>query len=496
MAPPSIHLHEIVRLPIGAIAKAPWNANVVPQDMLDKVRRSLLRYGSVENSVVRPSWCCGARTAAEVRARRDMQMDTTAWETLSGNHRLDLYREEGVAEVPCVVMELPDPEARMLAQALNRTRGQKDDPTKLAELLRDVTSSIPVVDVAGLLPQTQNDIARMLGVGPGVGETGLPSPQYQPVPMTEQFVVPPFTVLDARQGYWLKRRAEWQARGIQAVEARGDVLPTQSEGANPELADHPTHGVFRRRATGGGFTGASAFDPVICELAVRWFCPPGGLILDPFAGGSTAGMVAAILGRLFLGIDLQEAQVRANTELAQERLDGTELPRPRWLVGDSLHLAQLTEGAELDLVFTCPPYGDLEQYSDDPRDISAMDYPAFLATYREILERAVAQLRPNRFVVLVVGEVRDARGRLRNFIGDTVAAVEAAGASFYNEAILVTAAGSLPLRAGRFFRGSRKLGKHHQQMLVFVKGDPEEATVACGAVDVSFPAHDNTSEAQ
>jgi len=43
----------------------------------------------------------------------------------------------------------------------------------------------------------------------------------------------------------------------------------------------------------------------------------------------------------------------------------------------------------------------------------------------------------------------------------------------YNEAILVTALGSLPIRAGRQFQTGRKLGKTHQNVLVFYKGDPD-----------------------
>ena len=43
-------------------------------------------------------------------------------------------------------------------------------------------------------------------------------------------------------------------------------------------------------------SGTSIFDPVLCELAYRWFCPPGGVVLDPFAGGSVRGIVASKLG--------------------------------------------------------------------------------------------------------------------------------------------------------------------------------------------------------
>jgi len=72
-------------------------------------------------------------------------------------------------------------------------------------------------------------------------------------------------------------------------------------------------------------------------------------------------------------------------------------------------------------------------------------------------------------------------------VGDTVEAFKAAGLNYYNEAILVTAVGSLPIRAGRQFDAGRKLGKTHQNVLVFVKGDGKKATEACGHVEFAMP---------
>ena len=60
------------------------------------------------------------------------------------------------------------------------------------------------------------------------------------------------------------------------------------------------------------------------------------------------------------------------------------------------------------------------------------------------------------------------------------------------EPIVVTAVGSLPIRAGRQFQGGRKLGKTHQNVLVFVKGDAKKATEAIG--DVEFAEVDQASE--
>ena len=202
-------------------------------------------------------------------------------------------------------------------------------------------------------------------------------------------------------------------------------------------------------------------------------------MLDPFAGGSVRGIVAARLGRRYVGIDLRPEQAEANRRQAA-RICGAD--QPEWIVGDSRDAIAPIDIAA-DFVFSCPPYGDLEVYSEDPRDISTMDRAGFLGAYRAIIAAAIAKLKADRFACFVVGDYRDKAGFYANFVGETVAAFEAAGARLYNEAILVTAAGSLPIRAAKQFSASRKLGKTHQNILVFCKGDPRRATEAIGEVE-------------
>lgn len=225
--------------------------------------------------------------------------------------------------------------------------------------------------------------------------------------------------------------------------------------------------------------GTSIFDPVLCEIAYRWFCPPAGLVLDPFAGGSVRGIIASRLGRGYLGIELRAEQVTAN----EAQLDLAGDPVPRWVCGDSRDLNRLAGDVDADLVFSCPPYWNLERYSDDPADLSTMGVEVFFEAYATIIAASIAQLREDRFAVWVVGDVRDEDGCFVNLPGRTVEAFEDAGARFYNDAILVTAVGSLPVRAGRQFVASRKLGRTHQNVMVFVKGDPKRATEACGPVE-------------
>lgn len=157
---------------------------------------------------------------------------------------------------------------------------------------------------------------------------------------------------------------------------------------------------------------------------------------------------------------------------------------PTWITGDSARLDDLVAASGFDFMLTCPPYADLEVYSDDPADISNMPWGDFLEAYEAILSKAVAKLADDRFAVVVIGDVRDKGGFYRNLPGLTTEIMGRAGAGYYNEAVLVTPAGSLPIRAGRQFEASRKLGKTHQNVLVYCKGDPRLAAGRLGEVTI------------
>lgn len=230
-------------------------------------------------------------------------------------------------------------------------------------------------------------------------------------------------------------------------------------------------------------TGTSIFDPVLCELAYRWFSAPGMSVLDPFAGGSVRGVTAALLHRRYMGIDLRDIQVQANRQQGRDILTRGE-PMPRWVAGDSNEVLAGAPKEAFDLLFSCPPYADLEVYSDDPRDISGMDYPEFTRVHGEIIAKAAEALKPDRFAVWVVSDVRDKKGFYRGLVHDTVEAFEAAGLRFYNEAVILDPVGSAAVRAGRIFLGGRKLTRMHQNLLVFCKGDWKRATLAASPQEI------------
>jgi hypothetical protein len=205
---------------------------------------------------------------------------------------------------------------------------------------------------------------------------------------------------------------------------------------------------------------------VLCELAVKWFCPYQGQVVDPFAGGSVRGIVAAALNRNYWGCDLRQEQIDAN----RMQIDQIETPlKPVWVCGDSMEM--LAQAPDADMVFSCPPYGDLEVYSDDPQDLSNMEWHTFLAAYKRIILRSVQKMKNDTFACFVVGDFRDKKGFYRNFVSETIDGFELAGALLYNEAILATSVGSASMRVTKQFESGRKMAKTHQNVLVFCKGD-------------------------
>lgn len=402
--------------------------------------------------------------------------------------------------------------------------------------------------------------------------------------LAQRFVVPPFSVLDARQGYWQDRKRAWISLGIKSELGRGEGVedperglldrskqtndishysklrrnhgstplavggggpsdrmaprgPARSFGQdlmrgehavgsdykkrygstpNPGLSEAHQRalGVYRAQGSvidrydddSAAVMGTSIFDPVLCEAVYRWFVPPSGRVLDPFAGGSVRGVTAAYVGLQYTGIDLSHRQIEANyaqwekiiAKLAPpSALNHDDLikqfPEPTWLVGDAAKVAGL-EPQRFDFIFTCPPYYNLEVYSDDPADLSTLgSYESFVTAYSGIIRDALGLLRADRFACFVVGDVRGQRGEYYGLPIDTIKAFREAGAHLYNDGILVTSVGSLPVRVGAQFRSGRKMGKTHQNVLVFWKGDPRHVKDALGALpEVAVPPIETT----
>lgn len=282
--------------------------------------------------------------------------------------------------------------------------------------------------------------------------------------LRDKYIEPPFSVLNTQSAHWQKRKQKWLNLGIQSELGREGIKKAANFRQSAENCKG--HDKYGNKI----MTSTSLFDPVLCELAYTWFKPQDRdtmNILDPFAGGSVRGIVASELGYNYVGIDISERQVLANRQQAIDLVPSDRLAKPVWLAGDSNKVLD-TLDMQFDLLFTCPPYADLEVYSDDPADISNMPYAQFIDTFGSIISKACNRLRAGSFACIVVGEARDKKGFYYGFVPDTVKIFQACGMMYYNEAVILTSLMSATLRANGYMR-TQKLVKVHQNMLVFKK---------------------------
>jgi len=269
-------------------------------------------------------------------------------------------------------------------------------------------------------------------------------------------MITPFSVLDTRTKDWKARKDWWiTTYGIQSELGREE---TESR---TMFWDSPTN--------------VSIFDPTLCEVMYDWFSPKGGRVLDPFAGGSVRGIVAEEMGRTYVGIDLSESQIQANKKQSK---------KPIWICGDSNEKLDEVEDNNWDFVFTCPPYYDLEIYTDNPKDISNMDVDSFDEVYKSILQKSIKKLKNNRFFAIVVSEVREPSvtgrysiGKYRRLVSKTIDILEEGGLSFYNDMVLFNSQHQASRVGKVYFERNRKIPSVHQNVLVFVKGNPDIATI-------------------
>lgn len=363
---------------------------------------------------------------------------------VAGHTRLKAAERLGLDKVPCIVADdLTDEQIKAFRVADNKTAELADwDFAKLETELSELADLDFDMEQFGFEDLEQAD------------EREEKSEQKDVGGLVERFIVPPFSVLDTRQGYWTDRKRIWRDQILDDGSSRGDAKLMK---LNSEKYD----GVET-------FADVSLLDPVLCEIIMHWFFPKNGkTAFDCFAGDTVFGFVSAACGAEFTGIELREEQVEFNeAQVTRAALNA------KYICDDGRNVNKHIAAHSQDLFFSCPPYYDLEVYSDKPNDASNQEtYEEFYAILDEAFTNAVKCLKKNRFAVVVVGDVRNKKtGEYYGFADNVKATFKRNGLKLYNEIILLNPVGTAAIRAAKYME-SRKVAKIHQNVLVFYKGD-------------------------
>ncbi len=140
------------------------------------------------------------------------------------------------------------------------------------------------------------------------------------------------------------------------------------------------------------------FTVSLAETIITAYAPPGGWVLDPFAGYCTTLAAASRLGRKCIGIELLEQRAH----VAAQRLRGSG----NLIVGDARRLGLMLD-VQVDLCLTSPPYMSAQAHPQNPlTGYTTMDgnYSDYLDQLEDIFRQVADLLRPSGHLVINVAD--------------------------------------------------------------------------------------------
>lgn len=115
---------------------------------------------------------------------------------------------------------------------------------------------------------------------------------------------------------------KYERGGVSSNRMSSDSRAKGKKYARPAIANP---GNVRRHNVGGGLMGSdyaheneAPFPQTLAREFVLCFCPPGGVVLDPFSGSGTTAAAAVEAGRRFVAFDLRPSQVELSSRRVGE----------------------------------------------------------------------------------------------------------------------------------------------------------------------------------
>ena len=137
---------ELKNIPTVSIQPNAYNPNVVPDDIMVQLKKSIQRDGFLQPIIVRP-------------AKEDGK-----YEIIDGAHRYQVMTDLGKAEIPCLIIEKDDNLAKVSTINMNKLRGEFDT-IKLAEVLVDLKKTYTdeqLHDLLGYTPEVIKSYTEVL----------------------------------------------------------------------------------------------------------------------------------------------------------------------------------------------------------------------------------------------------------------------------------------------------------------------------------------------
>ncbi len=171
----------------------------------------------------------------------------------------------------------------------------------------------------------------------------------------------------------------------------------------------------------------ATFPIALSSKVISLFTHEGELVLDPFVGSGTTLISARDLNRNAIGFDLKQEYI----DICNERLMADTLfndSKQIAISDDALNISEYLKPESVKLIWTSPPYANLlnrkrknksrrgderkndqymevEQYSQDPRDLGTMEINEFSLAMGDIFEGLLPLLKPKGHCVINIPDM-------------------------------------------------------------------------------------------
>lgn len=202
---------DFLRIPAQMIRPCPKNWRTHPNGQMDALRSLLARFGKLSGVCVIQMGDGTYTTEGTIEEKNRRHTGTGTFMLMDGHARTDILANDPM--VPCQVLDLSMAELEAALLAFDAVGDMATADVGKLELL---IAENPFADS----PAVQQMLAELLAEH----KPAEPAPAGDATPpksLAERFGVPPFSVLDARQGYCQDRKRAWLALGIQSELGRG-----------------------------------------------------------------------------------------------------------------------------------------------------------------------------------------------------------------------------------------------------------------------------------
>jgi len=208
----------------------------------------------------------------------------------------------------------------------------------------------------------------------------------------------------------------------------------------------------------------SEFNPTVAENIINFWSEKGDTILDPFAG-RTRALIANLKDRKYIGFEVSKDVYDKTSKVIYPLCNK---PLPQLYNEDSFNIDKY-KIPEVDFIFSCPPYWNLEKYESCNGQLSDIQkYPQFLERYKSILQKTTNFLKKDKYCALVVGDFRK-NGIFYNFHIDTINIMKELGMKLHDLIILQSVTFDIAVRRFGGIKKYKMTSKVHEYLLIFKK---------------------------